>query len=54
MIKLNEGDGNDLEHLLKDTVSTVIAMDRTLKPELALERSRRAASRGYHPRHYSR
>ena len=34
VIKLNEGDGSDLEHLLKDTVSTVIAIDRTLKPEL--------------------
>jgi DNA-binding NarL/FixJ family response regulator len=34
VIKLNEGNGMDLEHLLKHTVSTVIAVDRTLKPEL--------------------
>jgi DNA-binding NarL/FixJ family response regulator len=34
VIKLNEGNGTDLDHLLKHTVSTVIAIDRTLKPEL--------------------
>ena len=42
VIKLNDGDGSDLEHLLKDTVSTVIAIDRTLKPELGT----RAKERG--------
>ena len=34
VINLNDGNGSDLEYLLKDTVSTVIAIDRTLKPEL--------------------
>jgi DNA-binding NarL/FixJ family response regulator len=34
VIKLNEGNGTDLDHLLKHTVSTVIAVDRTLRPEL--------------------
>jgi len=34
VIKLNEGNGADLDHLLKHTVSTVIAVDRTLKPDL--------------------
>jgi DNA-binding NarL/FixJ family response regulator len=34
VIKLNDGDGTDLDHLLKHTVSTVIAVDRTLKPDL--------------------
>jgi DNA-binding NarL/FixJ family response regulator len=34
VIKLNEGNGADLDHLLEHTVSTVIAVDRTLKPDL--------------------
>ena len=34
VINLNDGDDSDLDHLLKNTVSTVIAIDRTLKPEL--------------------
>jgi DNA-binding NarL/FixJ family response regulator len=34
VINLNESDGADLDHLLKHTVSTVIAVDRTLKPDL--------------------
>ena len=34
VIKLNNGNGADLDHLLKHTVSTVIAVDRTLKPDL--------------------
>jgi DNA-binding NarL/FixJ family response regulator len=34
VIKLNNGNGADLDHLLKHTVSTIIAVDRTLKPDL--------------------
>jgi DNA-binding NarL/FixJ family response regulator len=34
VINLDEGDTTELEFLLKHTVSTVIAVDRTLKPEL--------------------
>jgi len=34
VINLNDGNGADLDHLLKHTVSTVIAVDRTLKPDL--------------------
>jgi DNA-binding NarL/FixJ family response regulator len=34
VINLDESDGADLDHLLRHTVSTVIAVDRTLKPEL--------------------
>ena len=34
VIKLDDGDTSELEYLLKHTVSTVIAVDRTLKPEL--------------------
>jgi len=34
VINLNDNTGDDLDHLLKNTVSTVIAVDRTLKPEL--------------------
>jgi DNA-binding NarL/FixJ family response regulator len=34
VIKLNDGNGADLDHLLEHTVSTVIAVDRTLKPDL--------------------
>ncbi len=34
VIKLNEGDGADLDQLRNRSVSTVIAVDRTLKPEL--------------------
>jgi DNA-binding NarL/FixJ family response regulator len=34
VINLNDSDGADLDHLLRHTVSTVIAIDRTLKPEL--------------------
>ena len=34
VIKLNDGNGHDLDHLLEHTVSTVIAVDRTLKPDL--------------------
>ena len=34
VIKLNDGPGDDLDHLLRHTVSTVIAVDRTLKPDL--------------------
>ena len=41
VIKLNDGNGSDLEHLLKDTVSTVIAIDRTLKPELGTRAKQR-------------
>jgi NarL family two-component system response regulator LiaR len=34
VINLEDGNGADLDHLLRHTVSTVIAVDRTLKPEL--------------------
>jgi NarL family two-component system response regulator LiaR len=34
VIKLTEGNGADLDHLLEHTVSTVIAVDRTLRPDL--------------------
>ena len=34
VIKLNEGGGEDLDHLLHHSISTVIAVVRTLKPEL--------------------
>jgi DNA-binding NarL/FixJ family response regulator len=34
VISLDDGDTTELEYLLKHTVSTVIAVDRTLKPEL--------------------
>jgi DNA-binding NarL/FixJ family response regulator len=34
VINLDNGNDADLDHLLKHTVSTVIAVDRTLKPEL--------------------
>lgn len=34
VINLDDGDGSELDHLLRHTVSTVIAVDRTLKPEL--------------------
>ena len=34
VIKLNDGSGADLDHLLEHTVSTVIAIDRTLRPDL--------------------
>ena len=34
VIKLNDGSGDDLDHLLEHTVSTVIAIDRTLRPDL--------------------
>ena len=36
VIKLNDGNGADLDHLLRHTVSTVIAIDRTLKPDLGI------------------
>jgi DNA-binding NarL/FixJ family response regulator len=43
VIRLNEPGGeDDLDHLLKHTVSTVIAVDRTLKPDLGT----RARDRG--------
>ncbi len=42
VINLNDGNGADLDHLLKHTVSTVIAIDRTLKPDLGT----RAKERG--------
>jgi DNA-binding NarL/FixJ family response regulator len=34
VINLDDGNDTDLDHLLAHTVSTVIAVDRTLKPEL--------------------
>jgi NarL family two-component system response regulator LiaR len=34
VINLNDANGVDLDHLLKHTVSTVIAIDRTLRPDL--------------------
>ena len=42
VINLHEESGEDLDHLLKHTVSTVIAVDRTLKPDLGT----RARERG--------
>jgi DNA-binding NarL/FixJ family response regulator len=36
VINLNDGNGADLDYLLRHTVSTVIAIDRTLKPELGI------------------
>ena len=36
VINLNDGNGADLDHLLRHTVSTVIAIDRTLKPDLGI------------------
>lgn len=42
VIKLLDADGSDLDHLLKHTVSTVIAIDRTLRPDLGT----RAKERG--------
>jgi DNA-binding NarL/FixJ family response regulator len=42
VINLHEGNDSDLDHLLAHTVSTVIAIDRTLKPELGT----RAKERG--------
>ena len=62
VIKLNDGNGSDLEHLLKDTVSTVIAIDRTLKPELGTRAKEKASSgpspstssRGFGGRHLRR
>ncbi len=36
VINLNNGNGADLDHLLRHTVSTVIAIDRTLKPDLGI------------------
>ncbi len=34
VISLNDGLGEDLDHLLRHSISTVIAVNRTLKPEL--------------------
>jgi|tagenome__1003787_1003787.scaffolds.fasta_scaffold19770894_1 DNA-binding NarL/FixJ family response regulator len=34
VINLNESPGDDLDHLLRHSISAVIAVDRTLKPEL--------------------
>jgi DNA-binding NarL/FixJ family response regulator len=37
VIHLREGDSTDLERWLKETATTVIAIDRTLRPELGLQ-----------------
>jgi DNA-binding NarL/FixJ family response regulator len=34
VIQLRDGNGADLDHLVRHSLSTVIALDRTLKPEL--------------------
>ena len=44
VIKLVDEDGNDLDYWLTESSSTVIAIDRTLRPALSLARGRRAWS----------
>ena len=44
VIHMRDGDDSSLEYWLKETASTVIAIDRTLRPELGAAPGRRASS----------
>ena len=46
VIKLHEEDGTDLDYWLKESASTVIAIDRTLRPELGAQARERGVEWG--------